>query len=172
MTATATKQARALVGRAVIWAGIALGTALAVLAISDGARLRIGGMPSWLGVILGAVLVWALIVMASVALAELTRRHHKTARKYAMRQGKRGATATARHARRHGETALRWLVSKTAARWENREHRPLMFRGLRSEPEDPAAGPAPEAEAPAPGAAPGAPQPDDTNGGITSMTAT
>ena len=58
--------------RAVIWTGIALGTALAVLVISDGARPQVGGMPGWLGVFAGAVIVWALIVMAAVTLAELT----------------------------------------------------------------------------------------------------
>ena len=107
MTATTTEQARTLVSRAVLWTGIALGTCLAILAITDGVRLRIGGMPSVLGVILGAVLVWALIVLAAVALAELIRRHHRTAGRYALKHGKRGAVATARHARRHGGTALR-----------------------------------------------------------------
>ena len=166
MTATTTEQARTLVSRAVLWTGIALGTCLAVLAITDGVRLRIGGMPSVLGVILGAVLVWALIVLAAVALAEVVRRHHRTAGRYALKQGKRGAVATARH----GRTVRAWLVSKTASRWEGREHQPLMFRRLRGEPEDPAAETAPGAEAAAPGTAPDAPPPDDTDGGTTSMT--
>jgi hypothetical protein len=170
MAATATEQGRTLVSRAVIWTGIALGTCLAILAITDGVRLRIGGMPSVLGVLLGAVVVWALIVLAVVALAELTRRHRRTAGRYALKQGKRGAVATARHARRHGGTVRTWLVSKAAPRWENREHQPLMFRKLRGEPESPAADTALGAEAPAPGAAPDAPPPHDTNGGITSMT--
>ena len=61
------------------WTGLALGTCLAILAFIDGARLRVGGMPSWLGLFLGAALVWALIVLASAALAELTVRHHRTA---------------------------------------------------------------------------------------------
>src|SRR5206468_8834668 len=81
--------ARTGLSRAVIWTGIVLGTAVAVLAISDGARPRIGGLPSWLGAVLGVVLVYALIVGAAITVAELTRRHHKTARKYAARQGKR-----------------------------------------------------------------------------------
>ncbi|MGH3238574.1 MAG: hypothetical protein ACRDOH_36015, partial [Streptosporangiaceae bacterium] len=104
--------ARTGLSRAVIWTGIALGTALAILAISDGARLRLGAMPGWLGVILGAVLVWALIVLAAVTLAELTRRHHGTVRRYAVRQGKRGALAAGRTARRHG----RRLIDR-AATW-------------------------------------------------------
>ena len=63
-------------------------------------------MPAWLSVTLGVVIVWALIVMASVTLAELTRRHHRTARRYAIRQGKRGALAAGRAARRHGQALL------------------------------------------------------------------
>ena len=47
--------------RAGVWTGMALGTALAILAITNGALLRVGGTPPWLGVILGAVIVWALI---------------------------------------------------------------------------------------------------------------
>ena len=38
--------ARIGLSRAVIWTGITLGTFLAILAISDGARPRIGGMPA------------------------------------------------------------------------------------------------------------------------------
>ena len=107
--------------RAVIWTGIALGTALAVLAISDGARLRIGGMPSWLGMFLGAVLAWALIVMASVTLAELTRRHHKTARQYAARQGKRGALATGRAARSRWRALMARAAAWAGPRWQARQ---------------------------------------------------
>jgi len=106
--------------RAVIWTGIALGTALAVLVISDGARLRIGGMPGWLGVSVGAVIVWVLIVLAAVTLAELTRRHHKTAGKYAIRQGKRGALATSRRARRHGRALITRAAAWAGPRWQGR----------------------------------------------------
>jgi len=113
--------------RAVIWTGIALGTALAVLAISDGARLRIGGMPSWLGIFLGAALVWVLIVMASVTLAELTRRHHRTARKYAARQGKRGALATGRTARSRWRALMARAAAWAGPRWQAR--RPAGPRG-------------------------------------------
>jgi hypothetical protein len=168
MTAAAGPARRGL-SRAVIWTGIALGTAVAVLAISSGARLRIGGMPAWLGVTLGAALVWALIVMASVTLAELTRRHHKTARQYAVRQGTRGARAARRAARRHGSTVHAWLVSKAGPRWENREHQPLMFRKLRGEPEGHAGDPAPAAVTPAAGTGTSTP-PHDPDGGTTSMT--
>jgi hypothetical protein len=129
------KTASTGLSRAVIWTGIALGTALAVLAMTDGARLRLGAMPGWLGVILGAVIVWALIVLAAVTLAELTRRHHATVRRHAIRQGKRGALATGREARKHG----RWLIDRAAAwaapRWQNRGHQPRQA----GEPESPPA---------------------------------
>ena len=51
-------------------------------------------------------IVWALIVLAAVTLAELTRRHHTTVRRYAIRQGKRGALAAGRAARRHGRALI------------------------------------------------------------------
>jgi hypothetical protein len=158
--------------RAVIWAGIALGTAVAVLAISGGARPQIGGPPSWLGAVLGVLLVYALIVGAAIALAELTRRHHKAMAGYAIRHGRRGAVAAGRRARRHGSTVHAWLVSKAAPRWESREHRPLMFRKLRGEPEGPAAEevPAEEHEAgPAPAGT--STPPHDPEKGTTSMAA-
>ena len=164
MTATATKQARTLVSRAVIWAGLALGTFLTVLAVMHGIRVP------RLEVVLSVIATWALLTVLTVVAVELLRRHHRAIGRHAARYGKRGAVATATHARRHGETALRWLVARAAPRWENRERQPLMFRKLRGKPEDPAADPAPEAEAPGPGAAPHAPPPDDTNGGTTSMT--
>ena len=118
---------RAGLSRAVTWTGIALGTCLAVLAMSDGARLRIGGMPAWLGIFLGAVLVWVLIVMASVTLAELTRRHHKTARRYAVRQGKRGGLAAGRAARRRWRALMARAAAWAGPRW--RARRPAEPRG-------------------------------------------
>ena len=107
--------------RAVVWTGIALGTALAIWAISNGALVRIGGMPAWLGVFLGAIIVWALIVMASVTLAELTRRHHKTARQYAIRQGKRGALAAGRAVRQHGRALIARATAWAGPRWHARQ---------------------------------------------------
>jgi hypothetical protein len=106
--------------QAAVWTGIALGTALTVLAMINGARLRIGGMPAWLGVSIGAVIAWVLIVLTAVTLAELTRRHHETARRYAMRQGKRGALASGRAARRHGRALLARAVRWAGPRWQAR----------------------------------------------------
>src|SRR2546421_4133875 len=153
MTA-ATEQTRALVSRAVIWAGLAVGTCLTVLAVRNGIRVP------RLEVVLSVLATWALLTVLSVVAVELLRRHHRVLRHH----GKRGAVAAARRTRTGARSATAWLAAKAAPRWENREHRPLMFRKLRGEPEDPAAEPAPEAEAPAPGAAPDAPPPDDTHG--------
>ena len=127
--AVAKPPSRLPVSAPVLWLGLALGTFLAVLALTHGVMLP--GLNGFLA----AVFTFTLLLAAGVALAELTRRHHRTA----ARHGKRGAITAARHARRHGGTALQWLVAKTAPRWENREHRPLMFRRLRGEPEGPAA---------------------------------
>ena len=125
--------ARTLVSRAVIWAGLAVGTCLTVLAVRNGIRVP------RLEVVLSVLATWALLTVLAVVVTELLRRHHRAIGRHAVRYGKRGAVATARHARRHSRTAHRWLVSKTAPRWENREHRPLMFRRLRGETEGPAA---------------------------------
>ena len=158
--ATATEQARTLVTRAVIWTGLAVGTCLTVLAVRNGIRVP------RLEVVLSVLATWALLSVLSVVAVELLRRHHRVLRHH----GKRAAVAAARRTRTGARSATAWLAAKAAPRWENREHRSLMFRKLLGEPEDPAAEPAPEAEAPAPGAAPGPPPPDDTHGGTTSMT--
>jgi hypothetical protein len=147
----AAPDARSGLSRAVVWTGIALGTCLAVLAISDGAVLRIGGLPSWLGVLLGALIVWALIAAASVAVAELVRRHHKTAARYAIRQGRRGAAAAGRGARRHGGRLAAAAVSRAAERWQRRRPGSLMLtRVLAGDPAGPAEVPGEPAIPPAP----------------------
>jgi hypothetical protein len=158
--ATATKQARTVVSRAVIWTGLALGTCLTVLAVRHG--IRVPGLE----VVLSVLATWALLAAGVTVALALLRKHHPAIR----HQCKRGAISAARGTRKGARSTTAWLVSKARPRWENREHRPLLFRKLRGEPEGPAADPAPEAEAAAPGAAPDAPAPDDTNGGTTSMT--
>jgi hypothetical protein len=129
--ATTAEQARTLTSRAVLLAGLALGTAVTVLAVTNGIRIP------RLEVVLSVLATWALLIVLAVAFVELLRRHHRAIGRHAARYGKRGALATARHARRHGRTALRWLVCRAAPRWENRKHRPLMFRRLRDKPEGP-----------------------------------
>jgi hypothetical protein len=172
------------VSRPVLWTGIALGAFLAAEALLLHRLVLPLGLPGFAGAAITAVLIVALAVVA----AELTRRHHRTVARHAIRHGKRGAAASARHARRHGGTALQWLVAKAAPRWENREHRPLMFRRLRGheatatrrvdgKPETDAdkrffdlrasgyTGPVNQD-----GYAVSDPPPDDTDGGTTSMT--
>jgi hypothetical protein len=128
--AAARPASRLPVSRPVLWTGIALGAFLAAEALVHRVVLPLG-LPGFVSAAITAVLIVAL----AVVVAELTRRHHRTAARHAIRHGKRGAVATARHARRHGGTAIQWLVAKAASRWESREHRPLMFRKLRGEPE-------------------------------------
>jgi hypothetical protein len=129
--------ASAGLSRAGLWTGMALGTALAILAITNGALLRVGGMPPWLGMILGAVIVWALIVTAAITLAELTRRHHTAARQYAIRQGKRGAVAAGRAVRGGGRAAITRAAAWAGPRWQARQS--VRHRNA------PAAGPPPAA---------------------------
>jgi len=131
MTATATKQARALVSRAVVWAGLALGTAVTILAVMNGIRIP------RLEVVLSVLATWALLAVLAVAAGELLRRHHRAIAGHAARHGKRGALAAARGTRTGARSATAWLAVKAAPRWEKREHRPLMFRRLRGEPEGP-----------------------------------
>jgi hypothetical protein len=125
--AAATEQARTLVSRAVIWAGLALGTCLTVLAVRNGIRVP------RLEVVLSVLATWALLSVLAVVAVELLRRHHRVLRHH----GKRGALAAARRTRTGTRSATAWLVAKAAPRWENREHRPLMFRKLRGDPEGP-----------------------------------
>jgi hypothetical protein len=128
MAAAAAKQPRALVSRAVIWAGLALGTFLTVLAVRNGIRIP------RLEVVLSVAATWALLTVLAVVAVGLLRRHHRAIGRHAVRYGKQGAAGTARHARRHGRTALRWLAARAAPRWENRDRQPLMFRKLRGDP--------------------------------------
>jgi hypothetical protein len=125
--AVASPASRLPVSRPVLWTGIALGAFLAAEALLHGLVLL------GLNAIISAAITFVLIVALAVVLAELTRRHHKAVAGHVICHGKRGAAATARHARRHGSTALAWLVSKAGPRWENRPRQPLMFRKLRGE---------------------------------------
>src|SRR5260370_37484733 len=106
--ATATEQARTLVTRAVIWTGLAVGTFLTVLAVRNGIRVP------RLEVVLSVLATWALLTVLAVVVTEMLRRQHRAIGRHAVRYGKQGAVATASHAHRHGRTALRRLVSRTA----------------------------------------------------------
>jgi hypothetical protein len=116
--------------RAVTWTGLALGTAATVLAVMNGVRVP------RLETVLSVLATWALLALLAIAVVGLLRRHHRAIAGHAARHGKRGALAAARGTRRGTRSATAWLAAKAAARWENRERRPLMFRKLRGEPED------------------------------------
>ena len=137
---------KTLTGRAVIWTGLVAGTAITVLAVLHG--IRIPGLE----VVLSVLATWALLVAGAITAAELLRRHHRALARHAARHGKRGALLAARHSRRGALAAARgahrgsqsaagYLTRKAAARWQNREHRPLMFHRTRP------GGPAPQTPA-------------------------
>ena len=108
-------------GRAVIWIGLALGTAITVLAVMHGIRIP------RLEVVLSVIITWLLLIVVAVTVAELLRRHHRAAARHAWRHGKRGVLFARRHTRRGAGAAGGYLTRKAAARWQDREHRPLMF---------------------------------------------
>jgi hypothetical protein len=118
------------VSRAVLWTGIAVGVFLATEAVLHRLVLPLA-LPAFANV----AMTFLLIIAAAVVLAELTRRHHRAV----LRHGGRISASGVRRVRRHGRGVLAWLVAKASPRWANREHRPLMFRRLRGEPEGPAA---------------------------------
>jgi hypothetical protein len=108
------------VRRAVLFAGITLGTCLTVLAYWNGARLAVPGVPHLIGVTLGAVLVWLALGAVVTWLAELLRRHHKAIAAGGWRHGKRGTLAAARTARKGGRSAGSRLSAWAGPRWSAR----------------------------------------------------
>src|SRR6266480_2330570 len=76
--------------RAVIWAGLALGTAVTVLAVMNGIRIP------RLEVVLSVLATWALLAALAIVAGELLRRHHRAIAGHAARHGKHGALAAAR----------------------------------------------------------------------------
>jgi hypothetical protein len=143
MTQAAPGQAAKPAGRRAVsglalWPGLALGTFLAVAAVTHGVML-----PGF-GGFLDAVLTFALFLAVGVVLAELTRRHHRAAFEHGWRYGTRGARAAARRTARGAGAAARgaaarsrpWRTRLTAAaraRWA--------ARGAPAAPEDPAGSP-------------------------------
>ena len=80
-------------GRAMVWAGLAAGTAITVLAVMHG--IRIPGLQ----VVLSVLATWVLLMVLAVTAAELARRHHRAAARHAWRHGKRGARFARHHSR-------------------------------------------------------------------------
>jgi hypothetical protein len=94
--------------RLVVWTGIACGTAFMILLETQGVTPpRIGGVPSWAGVMLGVIIVYLAIVIAAITAAELTRRHHETVYHAAQRRGRSGWD------RVHAGAQRRWAARKT-----------------------------------------------------------
>ena len=120
-TASKATTSKAPIGRAVIWIGLALGTAVTVLAVMNG--IRIPGLE----VVLSVAATWVLLIVLAVTVAELLRRHHRAMGRHAWRHGKRGVLFARRRTRRGAGAAAGYLAAKAAARWQDREHRPLMF---------------------------------------------
>ena len=87
-TTPAARTGRTGITRPVLLAGIVLGTCLTILVMWNGVRLRVPGIPSILGAILGALIVWALFMAAAAILSELTVRHHRAAIRHGWRHGK------------------------------------------------------------------------------------
>ena len=172
--ATDTAPGRTGITRAVLMVGIALGTTVTILAIWNGVRLRVPDIPSILGVVLGALILWLLLMLVAAVLSELTVRHHRAALRYGWRYGQRGARATGRGAARVAGGAARsaatrsrpWrtrLLTTMQTRWAARRPEPLVFR-RRNEPRDPDE-PEPVIPAPKPPTDdPIDPQPDPTEG--------
>ena len=106
------KPARRLpVSAPVLWTGLALGAFLAVEALRHGVMLPLfGGFAD-------AILTFVLILAAGVVIAELTRRHHRTVARHAVRHGKRGTSAAYRGARRHGSRGAGFVAGQAKTRW-------------------------------------------------------
>ena len=117
----------------VLWLGMALGTFLAVVAVTHGVMLP--GLNGFLA----AVLTFVLILAVGVALVELARRHHRAVARHGWRHGKRGGAAAVGWSRRAARgAAVRsrpWrtrIVTAVRARWAARG------APAAPEPEDPA----------------------------------
>ena len=95
-------------------------TALVALTEWGGAHPRIGGLPRWLGVAAGALVMWLVIVGVAAWAAELLRRHHRALAAGAVRHGKRAAVGTFRSARKRGGWLAALLAAWAAKRWAGR----------------------------------------------------
>ena len=94
-----------------MWTGLALGTFLAVEALTHGVMLPLfGGFAD-------AVLTFVLILAACAVLADLGRRHHRTVARHGWRHGKRGASAAYRGARRHGGRGAAFVAAQARSQW-------------------------------------------------------
>ena len=130
------------IARAVLLAGIALGTCLTILVMWDGVRLRIPDLPSIIGTALGAVIVWVLFMGAASALSELTRRHHRAVLRHGWRHSKRGARAAYRGAANRSRPWRTRFLTAIRARWDGRGIDPPWWLEA-PPPDEPSSDPAP-----------------------------
>jgi hypothetical protein len=161
---TASGPARRGLSRAVVFAGIALGTFVTVIAYVDGYRPPASGLAA----LLAGVITWVLLAALAVTVIEMLRRHHRAIGRHGWRYSKRGAIAAgvgaAAAARAAAARSRPWrtrVLAALRARWAARSSQPLMFRRLRREPEDPATEAVPAEE---PGGGPGRPAVTYVNG--------
>ncbi len=134
-TSTDTGAGRTVTSRPVLFTGLALGTAITVLAVWDGLRLNVPGVPSILRVVLGVLILWALFAAAGAVLSELTVRHHRAVLRHGWRHGKRGGAAAVGWSRRAAQgAAVRsrpWrtrIVTAMRTRWAARTAEPIFSR--------------------------------------------
>ena len=106
--------------RPILFAGIALGTCLLVLAYWHGFVPAMPGLPRLLGLTLGAVVAWLIAATVMATLAELLRRHHKAIAAHGWRHSKRGAIAAAGVAGRSGRSVTSRLTLWARRRWDAR----------------------------------------------------
>ena len=106
--------------RAVLLLGVTIGTALVVLALWQGARPQLPGMPAILGVAAGVLLMWLIVMALATVAAHLVRLHHRDVTALARRHGKRAALAGAGAAGRRYRAAYGAASGWAAGRWGRR----------------------------------------------------
>ena len=107
--------------RAVLLLGITLGTALVVLALWQGARPQLPGMPALLGLIAGVLLMWGSCMALALVAVHLVRLHHRDVTALARRHGKQAALASARGAGRRYRAVRERAAGWAAPRWHGRQ---------------------------------------------------
>lgn len=139
-------------GKVVVWFGIVFGTAFGILMLTNGITPpQVGGMPPLLGVIVGGLIAYLLIIIITITATELVRRHHRTARQAA------GRYARVKASNVHARASLRWQARQSGTQGPGLIAR-IRARFAGSDDDDPA--PASKAPDPKP-----APKPSGTNPG-------
>jgi hypothetical protein len=80
-------------------------------------RLRIPGMPHWLGNVVGFAIVWLVVVVAAWWVAHLVRRHHRAMARNTIKAGRNGAAGAAGFTVRGVKAAHGWA----GPRWQGRQ---------------------------------------------------